>query len=125
MGSGALKTVELSEVVDEEWSEFLTIDVKLKCSKVLKEADFWHCAEGIIPANLKTLNQEFNLFRGLFPLRILIAGPPASGKSHYASLLAQAYGVPHVTIKEILEMTKQTKGEFKEKIDAKVEELKD
>jgi hypothetical protein len=43
MGSGFTKNVELSDVIDEEWSELLTIDLKLKPSTVFKEAQFWHC----------------------------------------------------------------------------------
>jgi hypothetical protein len=43
MGSGLTKSVELSEVIDDDWSELLTIDLKLKASAVLKEANFWHC----------------------------------------------------------------------------------
>jgi hypothetical protein len=38
MGSGFTKNVELSDVIDEEWSELLTIDLKLKPSAVFKEA---------------------------------------------------------------------------------------
>jgi hypothetical protein len=29
MGSGVTKHVELNEVVDEEWSEFMVIDLKI------------------------------------------------------------------------------------------------
>lgn len=32
MGSGLTKNVDLSDVVDEEWSELLSIDLKLKTS---------------------------------------------------------------------------------------------
>lgn len=32
MGSGLVKTVDLSDVIDEEWAEFLAIDLKLKVS---------------------------------------------------------------------------------------------
>ena len=34
LGSGAVKNVPLAEVIDEEWSEFLTIDLKFKASNV-------------------------------------------------------------------------------------------
>jgi adenylate kinase len=30
------------------------------------------------------LNREFNEFRGLNPVKIMITGPPASGKTFYA-----------------------------------------
>ena len=48
------------------------------------------------------LNKEFNLFRGLFPLKLLITGPPASSKTHYAHQLSELYGVPHIKIQELI-----------------------
>lgn len=47
MGSGLVKYVELSEVIDEEWSEFLSLDLKMKTSQVFLKQDFWHCPQGI------------------------------------------------------------------------------
>lgn len=46
----------------------------------------WHAEKGIIE-NIRLLNEEFNKFRGLNPVKIFITGPPASGKSFYADLL--------------------------------------
>lgn len=43
----------------------------------------WHCKEGMTK-NIRKLIDEFNKFRGLRPNRILIQGPPGSGKSHFA-----------------------------------------
>ncbi len=48
------------------------------------------------------LNDEFNNYRGLFPLKVYIGGPPTVGKSHYASRLASGYGIPHLKINEML-----------------------
>lgn len=84
MGSGMTKQVELSDVVDEDWCEFMTIDLKMKASEVLQKRRDWHCQGGISKGTMQLLNQEFNLYRGLFPLKVFITGPPASGKTHYA-----------------------------------------
>jgi adenylate kinase len=51
---------------------------------------------------METLNKEFNLFRGLFPLKVFITGPPASGKTHFASKLSESYGVPHIKIGDLI-----------------------
>jgi adenylate kinase family enzyme len=51
---------------------------------------------------MKMLNEEFNHFRGLFPLKVFIGGPPVSGKTHFASRLAQAYGIPHLRILDLI-----------------------
>jgi AAA+ superfamily predicted ATPase len=38
---------------------------------------------------MKSLNEEFNYYRGLFPLKVFITGPPGSGKTHMAKALAE------------------------------------
>lgn len=40
MGSGLTKHVELEEVVDEDWSEYMALDLKMKTSQVLKNGSF-------------------------------------------------------------------------------------
>lgn len=90
----------------------------------------WHCEKGVIDNALK-LNIEFNENRGLNPVKIFISGPPASGKSYYAKLLAKYYNIPHIHVKELvdraMEMAKIEEGgsELVEEIKAKVEELRD
>ena len=45
LGSGALKTVTLDEVIDEDWVETLTLDLKVQTSKeFLDLPSAWHCA---------------------------------------------------------------------------------
>lgn len=43
MGSGLVKHVDLDEVVDEEWSEYIALDLKIKCSDIFRAASYWHC----------------------------------------------------------------------------------
>ena len=74
---------------------------------------------------MKMLNDEFNLFRGLFPLKVFITGPPCAGKTYSANKLSDEYGIPHMTIKDIVNMGMSLKNEFGNKIRAKIEELKD
>jgi len=50
------------------------------------------------------LNEEFNLYRGLFPLKLFITGPPSSSKTHYATKLSESYGVPHIKIGDLIQM---------------------
>ena len=84
MGSGLTKHLELHEVIEEEWSEFLTLDLKFKCSSVFKEHVDWHCKSGLCSKTMPMLNAEFNLYRGLFPLKVFMTGPPASGKTTFS-----------------------------------------
>jgi hypothetical protein len=52
MGSGLIKHVDLNDVVDEDWSEYLVLDLKMKTSNVLSSANFWHCKDGICDKSL-------------------------------------------------------------------------
>lgn len=40
MGAGLIKQVELSEVLGEDWVEFLTLDLKMKTSKIFTSGAF-------------------------------------------------------------------------------------
>ena len=116
IGSGATQQLSISDALKESWCEFLQVDVKLKASKSLQHALSWKCYNGICDRSMAMLNDEFNFYRGLFPLKVLIAGPPASGKTHFAKKLAEQYGVPHITIQDVVEMGMQLKGEQGEKL---------
>ena len=71
------------------------------------------------------LNDEFNHFRGLFPLKVFICGPPCSGKTYFGSKLVEKYGVPHITIKDVVDMGMALTNDYGQKLKAKIEELKD
>ena len=125
LGSGAIKDVSLGEVVDEDWAEMLTLDLKMKTSpEFLEMQEAWHCQEGITQASMKLLNEEFNLFRGLFPLKVYIGGPPGAGKTHFAKLIAESYGIPHLTIAGMFDHARQLNDGLGEEVRDKVEELK-
>lgn len=127
LGSGAVSEVELRDVLHEDWAEFLTIDLKLNLSaefEKLVKSEF-HCPDGICAASLPLLNEEFNLFRGLFPLKVYIGGPPAVGKTHYANKLASSYGIPHLTIAEMIEHAKKEKSPLGDKVRKEIEKAKD
>jgi len=89
LGSGAIKSVELKDVMHEEWVELLMLDLKIQTSpEFLSKGAEWHCPAGITHHTMKMLNEEFNTYRGLFPLKVFIGGPPVSGKTHFATKLA-------------------------------------
>ena len=103
LGSGAIKSVELKDVMHEEWVELLMLDLKIQTSpEFLGKAAEWHCPGGITTQSMKMLNEEFNTYRGLFPLKVFIGGPPVSGKTHFATKLAQGYGIPHLMIADLI-----------------------
>lgn len=83
---------------EQEADENLEEEDKEEILKSLKFA--WHCKEGVI-GNMVKLNDEFNQFRGLNPVKIFVTGPPASGKTFYSEKLAQYYNIPHVSVKQL------------------------
>ena len=125
IGSGATRACEISEVINEPWCEFLTINVNLQTSQVLREAVNWKCSSGINSQTMTMLNEEFNYFRGLFPLKVLITGPPASGKTLLGGQLCEEYGIPHLTIKGIIDMGLELKTDYGDNLRAKIMELTD
>jgi adenylate kinase len=112
IGSGATQEVKISDVVEEPWCEFLQVNVKLVASPCLANGFTWKCPTGINKDTMKMLNDEFNFFRGLFPLKVFITGPPCSGKTYAAQKLCEQYGVPHITIKDIVNMGMALTNEY-------------
>jgi adenylate kinase len=113
----------------------LSINLKCKTSKIFddqkeeyeEEEDFmkrkfkWHCEFGI-PENLEKLRQEFTTYRNLRSVKILITGPPASGKTFLAERLSKFMNLPHLKIEEIITWGKTLTDKLGEDIQARLEE---
>jgi len=113
IGSGAVKEITIGDAIKESWCDFMTVDVKLACSPEFMDDSFeWKCSQGITDQTMAMLNEEFNYFRGLFPLKVFISGPPCSGKTHFGTKLNEMYGVPHFCIKDIISMGNALQGGF-------------
>lgn len=126
LGSGNIQNVQLADVIDEEWSEMLTLNLKMRVSDEFRNlSSGWHCKAGITMDTMKLLNEEFNLFRGLFPLKVFIGGPPGSGKTHFTKMLADSYGIPHLSIKEMIAGAMKQKDAFGDELRNRIEALKD
>ena len=83
------KPVEGEEAAAEEESENF-IPIK------------WLCKPGL-PASISLIKKEFENARGLRPIKIVVTGPPCSGKSFYSEQLASHYNVPHIHMKKLLD----------------------
>ena len=84
----------------------------------------WHCESGII-GKTRMLNEEFNKYRGLYPVKVFLHGPPAVGKSHFSSKLAHYYNIPHIRVADAIKKIQTLKGEWADGIREKIEEIKD
>ena len=140
IGTGKSRSVNIQEAINDDWAAYY-LNIKMRTSAVFKDEEPpedaedpeeaakklrfpWHCENGI-PDNVRKLNEEFNQFRGLNPVKIFITGPPASGKSHYADLLSKYYNIPHVTVQDAVALAATVQGEMGEELRAKIEEAKD
>lgn len=136
IGNGLVENLEPVQKNRIPHFEELSIDIKAKSSKVFndekrddeedeafeKRKFQWHCEFGI-PENAEKLRQEFNQFRGMKNVKVLITGAPGSGKSYIAKKLSKFFNIPHFKIKDILELGKTFTDELGEEIKAKLEEI--
>ena len=81
-------------LLEQDWRIPLMLNLRVKPSSLFvggggegedagADVDFnWHCKAGLA-ANIQVVKEEFCKKRGLKPVKILIEGPPGSGKSFY------------------------------------------
>ena len=136
VGNGLVENLEPDKKEKIPHFDELSIDIKVKPSKIFnderrddeEEEAFekrkfqWHCEFGI-PENIEKLRKEFNEYRGMHNLKVLITGPPGSGKSYLSEKLSKFFNIPHFKIKEIIDWGKTFTDELGEEIKAKMEEI--
>ena len=142
-GVGTGKTTEISdkELPDSIfWKDFMLINLKMRSSSLFKklpppndpetgeamevDEDYgkfdWHCRGGIV-ASARDLNNEFNAARDLQPVKIMVTGPPAVGKSYYSEKIHKNYDLPHVSVKQIADKARVlSKSEEEDGIGAEI-----
>ncbi|CAE7212858.1 AK7 [Symbiodinium pilosum] len=87
--------------------EAMALDLWIEPSGIALAEDFcssleppgWVCKNGLL-ANLRTIADEFCAGKKLRSMRILIAGPPNSGKTNLAQAVAEHFKVPHLSLPE-------------------------
>ncbi len=80
----------------------------------------WHCKSGL-KRNIQEVKKEFQKERELKPIKILITGAPASGKSFFGKQLADHYNVTHIHAKKLLEEIENWNKEKEEEWNRKME----
>ena len=123
MGIGGMPVKRLTKFNIEnikipEYSE-LKIDIRMKLSNIFEEQrksrenimDFkerqfkWHCEFGI-PENMDKLREEFNLYRNLKPIKIVVQGPPCGGKTTLCDFITKKYNLNNYKINQICDWAK-------------------
>mmetsp|Transcript_81108 Transcript_81108/g.173466 ORF Transcript_81108/g.173466 Transcript_81108/m.173466 type:complete len:720 (+) Transcript_81108:154-2313(+) len=99
--------VELSveELEEGRLREAMAIDLHMEASPLMasdptvfaadSEPPGWWCEQGIV-ANMRKIADEFTAERKLRAMKVLIAGPPASGKSTLAKAISEHFKIPHL-----------------------------
>ena len=133
-----IKDFDLNKINIPHYAE-LSIDLRIKYSSIMEDEprrkkedieDYeerkfkWHCEFGI-PENIELLSEEFNLYRDLKPIKIIISGPPYGGKSTIAKKISEKYKIKHYTIDKICEWAKNEENELGEEIKKKDEEIEE
>ena len=130
-----LTDFEIDEIDMPNFNE-LNIDVQIKSSIVTEDEPKksnetideynkrkfkWHCEKGM-PENMDLISQEFNLYRGIKPIKIIITGPPCGGKSFIADKIAKQFKITHLTMVSICEWAKNLKNMLGEETRQKMKE---
>ena len=116
----------------------LKIDLRIKLSNIFEEQrrekenimDFkerqfkWHCEYGI-PENIDKLRDEFNLYRNLKPIKIVITGPPCGGKTTLCEFLSQKYKINNYKISQFCEWAKNLNDSLGEETLQKMQEIEE
>nr|PIM03352.1 Dpy-30 motif protein [Toxoplasma gondii COUG] len=123
-----VEEVTAEQAVLAENADLFTVDLRMVPSAEMTAPDFpWFCKEGL-PANIDKVAAEFCKWRSLRQVKILIAGPPGSGKSLLTGLVAATFNTPAVRTQDIVEASK-VKGDelgilLREKWSQLVEDMK-
>ena len=64
----------------------------------------WHF-DSPFPDNIDAIVKEYKTARNLNPIRIIVLGPPASGKTKVARYLADHYDVHYIHVKSLIANT--------------------
>lgn len=64
----------------------------------------WHL-DAPFHESINAIVREYRAARNLYPVKIIVLGPPASGKSMIARYLARHYDIHYVHVKSLIEDT--------------------
>ncbi|CAG5133898.1 unnamed protein product, partial [Candidula unifasciata] len=108
LGSKRVKYISKEEALlckDIEQADFDMVLVNLRMDAVFVKESMhinWVSEAGIVE-NIQSLIKEYKISRSLQPLRAVILGPPASGKTTVTKQLCDFYKLHHILIKEIID----------------------
>lgn len=95
--------------LSEKLLDYLTADISA-INELLGRVKMTY-QDGFV-ASIEAVKSEFLEARGVDPLRILICGPPLSGKSYVASRLSYRYSLPLITVDSLVAEAKRNDNNY-------------
>ncbi|PVD26309.1 hypothetical protein C0Q70_13980 [Pomacea canaliculata] len=108
LGSGKVKYISKEEALlsrDIEQADFDQLLVNLRMDAVYVKENMhisWVSETGLVD-NIHNVIKEYKDSRNLQPLRAVVLGPPASGKTTVIQQLCQFYKLHHIKIKDVID----------------------
>ena len=117
----------------------LKIDLRIKHSAIFHDGerksredleDFegrkfpWHCEYGI-PENIDKIRDEFNLYRNLKPIKIVITGPPSGGKTTLSKFISNRYKLNYYQINQFCDWAKNLNNTLGEETKIHLQEIEE
>ena len=84
----------------------------------------WHCEFGI-PDNIDILREEFNLYRNLKPIKIVITGPPCGGKTTLCKFISDKYKLNYYQINQFCDWVKGLNNKLTEEANIHLQEIEE
>ncbi|KZC14378.1 Adenylate kinase 7, partial [Dufourea novaeangliae] len=118
LGTGKVKKIVkeeaflLSEVTQQAY-DLMTVNLNVQPEYITDRIAWRH--DTPFRDNINAIAKEYRIARSLHPLKIIVLGPPVSGKTRVARYLADYYGIHYVHVKSLIEETVQ-------KLTAEIEE---
>ncbi|XP_076646550.1 adenylate kinase 7-like [Halictus rubicundus] len=94
----------LPEVTQQTYDQ-MTVNLNVEAEYIADKITWHHDAP--FHENVDAIVMEYRTARKLHPLKMIVLGPPASGKSIVARYLADYYGVHYIHAKSLIEETVQ------------------
>ena len=133
-----LEEFNIENVDIPNYSE-LKIDLRIKHSAIFHDGerksgedleDFegrkfpWHCEYGI-PENIDKIRDEFNLYRNLKPIKIVITGPPSGGKTTLSKFISNRYKLNYYQINQFCDWAKNLNNALGEETKIHLQEIEE
>lgn len=83
------------------------------------------CSKDGFCKNILKIREEFQTYRGLSTVKVVLMGPAYSGKTKFGALIANKYQIPHITVVQLLEQVCQLQTDLGQKVKKTLQDVRD